>query len=322
MNAQILSIAPDPAAAIAVAGAAYQSDLAGRVLRHAPSVGAHATSIPSVTLFHSACSSGPLPSIYEPCLCIVIQGRKRAVLGNEVYVYDALNYLVVSVTLPARSHIVEAAPGQPYLCLRIGIDANMISDLLLQLGPGAAPNPAGGRALFLGHMTEPMLDAISRLIQLLDRPSEAAILGPWVLREIHYRALTGELGYRLREICTVDSHAQRIARVINLLKAEYAAALTVEELAAVAHMSVSSLHHRFKEITALSPMQYLKQLRLHEARRLMLTGGLDASAASFRVGYESPSQFSREYRRLFGTSPRREIASLLSKPSAPSSVQA
>ena len=298
------------------------ANLAAQALRHAPLDGTYATFIPGVALMRAEHASNLLPSVYEPSLCIVLQGRKRAVLGDEIYVYDALKYLVASVTLPARSHIIEASPGHPYLCLRIGMDVNIISELLLQLGPGAVPNPAGGRALFLGQITAGMLEAISRLIHLLDRPDEAAVLSPLVLKEIHYRALIGELGYRLRELCTTDSHAQRIARVIKLLKAQYAAALTVEVLAETAHMSVSSLHHRFKEVTAMSPMQYLKQLRLHEARRLMLTEGIEASAASFRVGYESPSQFSREYRRLFGDSPRREIAALRSQPGTSSTVQA
>jgi AraC-like DNA-binding protein len=240
----------------------------------------------------------------------VVQGRKRAVLGNDVFVYDALNYLVASVTLPALSHIIEATPDTPYLCLRIGIDIGLINELLLQLGPTAVPKPSSGRALFLGRMTESMLDALWRLTTLLDRAGEASVLAPLVLKEIHYRALTGQLGHRLRDLCAPDSHAQRIARVIKLLKSEFAAPLRVEELAATAHMSVSSLHHRFKEVTAMSPVQYQKQLRLHEARRLMLVEGLDAAAAAYRVGYESPSQFSREYRRLFGASPRREVRTL------------
>jgi AraC-like DNA-binding protein len=161
-------------------------------------------------------------------------------------------------------------------------------------------------------MSDPLLDAVLRLMRLLEHPAEAAVLGSLVIKEIHYRVLIGELGHRLRELCVTDSHAQRIAAVIKMLKAQYAAPLSVEDLAAIAHMSVSSLHHRFKEVTAMSPMQYLKQLRLHEARRLMLAEGLDASAACFRVGYESPSQFSREYRRVFGASPRREVALLRS----------
>ncbi len=282
-------------------------DLAAKLTRYAPGHGAHPTPVPGVTVLRSNSPSRPLPAVYEPSLCIVVQGRKRAVVGDEVYVYDPLNYLVVSVTLPARSHIVAATPDEPYLCLRIGVDAAVIGELLDQLGPDVISRPTCGRGLFLGEMTVPMLDGVSRLVDLLGRPQEAAVLAPLVLKEIHYRVLTGTLGHRLRELCTADSHAQRIARVIRMLKTDYAGPVRVEDLAAAAHMSVSSLHHRFKEVTAMSPMQYLKQLRLHEARRLMLTEGLDASAACYRVGYESPSQFSREYRRLFGAPPRREV---------------
>lgn len=302
LHSQLTSPAP--------ALASRQIALAETVARHAPDDGIQPTSLRGVTLIRIASESKPLPSVYEPSLCIVVQGRKRAVVGDEVYVYDALNYLVVSMTLPARSHIVDAVPGRPYLCLRISIDAQLISELLLQLGPTAVSRPTSGRALFLGRMSEELLDATLRLTALLDRPHEADVIGPLVLKEIHYRVLTGELGYRLRDLCTADSQTQRISHVIRLLKSKYAQPLCVEELAVAGHMSVSSLHHRFKELTALSPMQYLKQLRLHEARRLMLSEGLDASTACYRVGYESPSQFSREYRRLFGVSPRREINTL------------
>lgn len=299
MNAQLASVA-GPAGVL-------QSHLAARLLRYAPTHGLHTTPIAGVTVARSNSPSRPLPAVYEPSLCIVVQGRKRAIVGKDVYVYDPLNYLVVSVTLPARSHIVQASPDEPYLCLRIGMDVAVIGELLEQLGPDGVPRPAGGRGLFLAEMSEPLRDAVSRLVDLLGRPREAGVLAPLVLREIHYRVLTGELGHRLRDLCTVDSHAQRIARVIRLLRSGFAGPVRVQDLAAAVHMSVSSLHHRFKEMTAMSPMQYLKQLRLHEARRLMLTEGLDASAACHRVGYESRSQFSREYRRLFGAPPRREV---------------
>jgi len=150
------------------------------------------------------------------------------------------------------------------------------------------------------------------LVRLLDRPQEAAVLAPLVLREIQFRALNGELGWRLRELCVLDSQSQRIARSIDVIRTRFAESLRIDDLASAAHMSASSFHHRFKEVTAMSPLQFQKQLRLHEARRLMLADGLDASAAAHRVGYESPSQFSREYRRLFGAPPRREIGALRS----------
>jgi len=151
---------------------------------------------------------------------------------------------------------------------------------------------------------------VVRLVRLLDRPHDAAVLAPLVQREIHFRALSGELGQRLREVCILDSQIQRIARAIDVIRTRFAEPFRIDELASIAHMSSSSFHHRFKEVTAMSPLQFQKQLRLHEARRLMLADGLDASSAAHRVGYQSASQFSREYRRLFGTPPRREIGSL------------
>lgn len=287
-----------------------QRELAERLMRHARTDGMHTTPIGSLLLVRSSSRSSPLPAVYQPRLCIVVQGQKRALVGEEVYVYDALNYLVVTVTLPARAHVVEATPRRPYLCLMITLDAALIAELFLQIGPAALAASESERGLYLARTSPPFLDAVLRLTALLDEPQHAAVLAPLILREIHYRALTGELGHRLRALTGVDGHAERISRAIKLLNARFTEPMRVEELAAAAHMSVSSLHHRFKEVTAMSPVQYQKHLRLHEARRLMLATGLDAAAAAHRVGYESASQFSREYRRLFGAPPRREIESL------------
>lgn len=283
-----------------------QADLAALVTRLAPQEGVHASAIPGFTLIRANSPSVPMPSVYEPSLCIVVQGRKRAVLADEIYMYDALNYLTVSVTLPAIGQVLEASKDRPYLCLRLELDARLIGELLLQIGRSGVP-PSTDRGLFVARASPQLLDAVLRLTRLLEQPRDASILAPLVMREIHYRVLTGELGYRLRELCVVDSQVHRIARAIDLLRKRFAESLRIEDLAAAAHMSESSLHHRFKAVTAMSPMQFQKQLRLHEARRLMLTEGLEAAAAAHRVGYESPSQFSREYRRLFGAPPRREI---------------
>ncbi len=283
-----------------------QAELAELVSRLAPGEGFHQSAIPSLLVIRANSPSVPTPSLYDPSLCIVVQGRKRAMLGDEVYYYDALNYLTVSVTLPAIGHVLEATPEKPYLCLRLELDARMIGELLLQVGRSAVP-PTTDRGLYVARTSPQLLDAVLRVTRLLEQPRDAAILAPLVLREIHYRVLTGELGHRLRELCVVDSQVNRIARAIDLLRKRFTESLRIEDLAAAAHMSESSLHHRFKAVTAMSPMQFQKQLRLHEARRLMLTEGLEAAAAAHRVGYESPSQFSREYRRLFGAPPRREI---------------
>jgi AraC-like DNA-binding protein len=287
-----------------------QRELAARVAQVARVDGVHDTSVAGLAAIRASAPSQPLPSVYEPSLCIVVQGRKQARLRDETYIYDPLNYLVVSVTLPAIGQIIEASLDRPYLCLRIGIDRKLIGELLLQAGPTLVQRPASERGLYVARTDGALLDAVVRLVRLLERPRDVQVLAPLIMREIHYRALTGELGARLRELCIVDSQIQRIARAIDVLRTRFAETFSVEELAEIAHMSASSFHHRFKEVTALSPMQFQKQLRLHEARRLMLTEGIEAAVAAHRVGYESASQFSREYRRLFGAPPRREIDAL------------
>ncbi len=289
-----------------------QTELIARVTGNAPRAGVHPTAIPSLVLVRFDSCSQPLPSVYEPSVCFVVQGRKRAILADEVYVYDPLHYLVVSLTLPVIGQIIDASSTRPYLCMRINIDRQTLAELLLQVGPNPTAARAADRALYIARTEESLLDAIIRLMRLVDEPRDAAVLAPLILREIHYRVLLGELGQRLRELGRIDSQTQRIARAIELLRTRYAQALSIDELARVAHMSTSSLHHRFKEVTAMSPVQYQKNLRLHEARRLMLTEGLEAAAAAHRVCYESASQFSREYRRLFGAPPRREIETVRS----------
>lgn len=289
---------------------AQQAELADRIARNVPGDGLHESVVPGLSLIQASTPSQPLPTVYHPSVCVVVQGRKRALLADEVFVYDPLHYLVVSMTLPISGQIVEATPERPYLCLRIDIAPALVNELLLQMGPSTAASASTGRAVYLARTSASLLDAVLRLARLLDTPDEAAVLAPLALREIHYRVLTGELGQRLRELCEVDGPSQRVARAIELIKTRYAESLRIEELAAAAHMSASSLHQRFKAATAMTPLQFQKQLRLQEARRLMLMDGMEAAAASHHVGYESPSQFSREYRRLFGAPPRREIEAM------------
>jgi len=293
-----------------------QVELAARVAQLAPADGMNETRLPSVTLMRaSSPTQQKLPSLYEPSLCIVVQGRKQAILRRETYIYDPLNYLVVSVTLPVGGQIIEATPRRPYLSMRIAIDTAMIAELLSQVPPRKAPDTSA-RGLFVARMSEPMTDAALRLMRLFDSPADLAVLGPLALRELHYRALTGELGYRLQELCSSGGNVQRIARAIAMIKSRYMEPLRIEALAEAVHMSTSSLHHHFKAVTAMSPLQYQKHLRLHEARRLLLSDGLDASAVAHRVGYESASQFSREYRRLFGVPPSRTTRSSAVVPAA------
>jgi AraC-like DNA-binding protein len=288
---------------------AQQAELADRIARNVPGDGLHASAVPGLALIQASEASQPLPGVYHPSICVVVQGRKRAMLGEEVFHYDPLHYLVVSMSLPITGQIVEASAQHPYLCLRVDIDPAMVSELVRQLPPERASS-GGGRALYLARTSATLLDAMLRLVRLLDTPDEAPVLAPLAMREIHYRVLGGELGQRLRELCDSDGPAQRIARAIDLIKTRYQEPLRIEQLAAAAHMSSSSLHERFKAATAMTPLQFQKQLRLQEARRLMLVDGMEAAAASHRVGYESPSQFSREYRRLFGAPPRREVMAM------------
>jgi len=277
----------------------------------APHDGLHDTAIQPLQLIRVSAPAQRLPAVYEPGLCVVVQGRKHARLGSELLVYDALNYLVISVTMLPQAHVVEASEHRPYLCVRLNVDARELGSLLLEAVP-AQPGPAAdsGCGLRVASVCEPLLDAVLRLLRLLRTPHDVPVLAPLAVREIYYRVLTGELGSRLRTLAVADSQAQRIARAIDLLKRRYAEAVRIEEVAEAAHMSASSLHHHFKQVTMMSPLQYQKHLRLHQARRLMLFDGLDAAAAGHRVGYESPSQFSREYRRLFGAPPKAEIQQL------------
>jgi AraC-like DNA-binding protein len=287
-----------------------QAELVQRVSRVAQSDGIHETAVAGLAMARASEPSQPLPSVYEPSLCIVVQGRKQARLADEIYRYDPLHYLVVSVTLPMIGQITEATSDEPYLSLRINIDRKLIGELLMQAGASLRQRSGSDRGLYVAKADAELLDAVVRLIRLLDHPQDAVVLAPLIVREIHYRALRGELGERLREVCIVDSQVQRIARAIDALRARFAEPFSIDDLASIAHMSASAFHHRFKQVTAMSPVQFQKHLRLHEARRLMITEGLEASSAAHRVGYESPSQFSREYRRLFGAPPRREIGAL------------
>jgi AraC-like DNA-binding protein len=247
--------------------------------------------------------------VYEPSLCVVAQGAKEVLLADETYRLDPAGSLLVSVDLPVAARVVEASPRRPYLAVRLALDPAVVGDLLAD-GTTAPPLGPPARGLAVTPVEPPLLDAVSRLVALLDSPQDVGPLAPLVLREITYRVLTGPQGSRLRQIASAGAPAQRIARAIRWLKDHFADPLRIESLARHVRMSPSAFHLHFKSVTALSPLQYQKRLRLQEARRLMLGEGLDAAEAAFRVGYESPSQFSREYRRLFGAPPRQDVAAL------------
>jgi AraC-like DNA-binding protein len=293
-----------------------QQALSARVARLAPCDGTHQTALPSLALTRGSVPTLCMPTVYQPCLAIVVQGRKRAVLNEEVFHYDALNYLVVSVTLPGMGQVLEATAEHPYLSLRLNLDLEEVARLVMELRDRGPP-AAADRGLFVARLDEPLLDAVLRMVKLLDTPEDIPVLGPVVQREIYYRVLRGELGSRLVDLAQGEGGNHRIVRAIEWLKQRYAAPLRIEDLADAVHMSASALHHRFKAVTAMSPLQYQKHLRLHEARRLMFADGIECAVAGHRVGYESASQFSREYRRLFGAPPRAEIARFRESGSAP-----
>jgi AraC-like DNA-binding protein len=285
--------------------------LAACIERQTRGDGHHATPVPELTLYRWSGPSLPTAVLYEPSLCLIAQGSKEVRLGEEVYRYDPAHFLLVSADLPVCGRVTTASAAAPYLGLRISLDPATVGELLAD---GVDQPPAPARGLAVSEMDPPLLDAVARLVELGDIPADVPALAPLVLREIIYRLLVGVQGGRLRQIAAAGGPAQRIARAIRWLRDHFTEPLSVRELANHVRLSPSSFHQHFKTVTALSPLQYQKRLRLQEARRLMLGEGLDASAAAFRVGYESPSQFSREYRRQFGAPPHRDVTTIQAEP--------
>ncbi|MCY9691817.1 AraC family transcriptional regulator [Paenibacillus alginolyticus] len=285
----------------------HQQELALLIERFAEADGVHSTAIPLLHFIRASSKGEPIYSLHEPALCIVAQGSKLVMLAQENYQYDPSHYLVVSVDLPIAGQIIEASPHSPYLCLRLDFDRNLILDIISKSDQEWIKKGDSQRGLFVSKTNSLLLEAVLRLVRLLDTPKDIPVLAPLMIREIFYRVLNNEQGNRLKQIALLGSQTERIAKVISLIKQAFAEPLRIEQLATAVNMSASSLHHHFKEVTAMSPLQYQKQLRLQEARRLMLSESADAANAGFQVGYESPSQFSREYARMFGLPPISEI---------------
>ncbi|TPI76678.1 AraC family transcriptional regulator [Mesorhizobium sp. B2-8-9] len=288
------------------------TELAGLIARHARDSGISSTAIPRLTLIRADRPSAPVPAVYEASLCIIAQGSKRVSLADQSVVYDASSYLLVSVDLPLVGHVLEASPAAPYLCCKIDFDLAALADLLVTERRGSGEKDLPVLAVYPSDPD--LIDAASRLVKLLDRPETIDVLAPLIEREILYRLLTGPHGATLRQMGTVDSHLNQVSRAIATIRNGFQAQLRIDEIAAASGMSASSLHAHFKAITRMTPLEYQKQLRLQEARRLMLADGANAGTAGFAVGYDSPSQFSREYRRLFGAPPRQDIERLQAIP--------
>lgn len=282
-------------------------ELAARIERLADSDGTHVTALPALSLFRAGVPGVQLCAIYEPGLVVVAQGAKELQLGSETYRYDQANCLVTSIDLPVSAQVVIASPDRPYLCAMLRLDVGRIGELMAQAPPAPA---SAGRGIAASPVDAGMMDAVLRLVRLLDTPQDLPVLAPLIERELLYRLLAGDQGARLRQVAISGSRGQRVAYAIGWLKRHYREPLRIEALAETANMSPSSLHHHFRALTAMSPLQYQKRLRLQEARSLLLARQCDAASAAHRVGYESPSQFSREYSRLFGAPPLRDVEQL------------
>ncbi|WP_139785656.1 AraC family transcriptional regulator [Cytobacillus gottheilii] len=284
-------------------------ELAHLLNREAASDGTHETAIQGLQIIRASQISEPIYSIYEPSLCVVAQGSKLVMLEKESFIYDSASYLTASVHLPIKGQVVSASHEEPYLCISLQLDMNQIFEVI-QSSNQEIPNRSPGLGLEINRVDDSLLEAVLRLIKLLETPQDIPVLASNIKREIVYRILQNDQNNSLKHFALVGSQGQRIADVIGVLNREFAKPIKVEELAKEARMSSSSFYSHFKDVTGMSPIQYQKQLRLQEARRLLLTENMEAAEAAFQVGYESPSHFSREYSRRFGQSPIRDIRQL------------
>jgi AraC-like DNA-binding protein len=268
------------------------------------------TPIPGVEIFTARSTTTSLPVVYQPSLCVLAQGAKQVFMDSEVFIYKAGQFLTVTVDLPLHSQITEASATAPYLLLKVNLDAALIAELLPHAQPEKPSAPPEGKGLFVGELNSATAGAVMRLAELMTTPEHIPVLAEPTKRELFYRLLCSRFGPLIAQMAIKDSHLQRIGKAIQYVKQEFHNPLSVPHLAQLAGMSVSSFHAHFKNITGVSPLQYQKSLRLLAARNLMAAENLDAATSAYQVGYESPSQFSREYARMFGNPPGRDVSLL------------
>lgn len=266
--------------------------------------------IQGLLLSRSHKAMGPVYGVSAPTFCVIAQGCKEVHLGGYCYQYDPYSYLLATAELPIVSRVLEASEKKPYLGLRLVLDPALVGSVMVEMGQAAGSNQAGMKAIEVSPLDATLLDAVIRLVRLLDSPMEARLLFPLVSREIIYRLLSGEQGDRLRRMTLLGGHTHRIAQAVEKICRGFNQPLHVEDMARQVGMSVSGFHHHFKAVTAMSPLQFQKQLRLQEARRLLVGEDLDAATAGYRVGYEDASHFNREYKRFFGVPPMRDVERL------------
>ncbi len=288
----------------------YQTQLARKIEQWIGEEHHFDTHIPGLRLSRWTEPTPPTSYTQNPSICLIAQGSKRVLLGEDTYVYDANHFLITSVGLPITANIIEASPEKPYLGIIMELDLQEISQLIVDSELSFSQHKQAQKGIAVGELSLTLTDAFVRLMSLLDEPDNIKMLAPVIKREIFYRLLTTEQGRRLHQIVTSGSHSHQISKAIDWLKNNFVKPLSVGELAAYTGMSKSAFYTHFRSMTSMTPLQFQKKLRLSEARRLMLTENLDAMATTFKVGYESPSQFSREYSRMFGAPPLKDIKSL------------
>lgn len=280
------------------------------ISRHTPADGIRPTPIAGVGLVRSGTPTVPMPVVYEPTLCLIVQGRKHVVAGTTSYIYDQAKYLIASVDIPVMGSVIEASEAAPYLCLVLDLDMAMLSELVLQHPAPEEKSDRPAAGIELNDTTPELLDAALRLARLLDNPGDIDALAPLTKREILYRLLTSSGNGMVRQMAKADSRLSQIARAIAWLRNHYSETCRIDDIADIAGMSRSTFHSHFKAVTSMSPLEFRSQLRLQEARRLMVAEAVDAAGAGYRVGYESPSQFSRHYARMFGLPPAKDASRL------------
>lgn len=288
----------------------HQDAMAEVIARYVSDTADWETPIQNLLFFRRDKPTEPDFCLIEPSVVLVVQGTKQMLVGGEAFPYDTSKFLITSLDLPASSQVLEASARKPCLGLVLKLDIRTLAELISQGTLPVTRERSAGTSVGLGTITPEIMEPLKRLVELLEEPGAISILAPLIQREIHFRLLLSDRAALLRQIASVDSQSHRISKAIEWLKINYSSPLRIDDLAALVQMSAPTFHHHFRQLTAKSPLQYQKWLRLSEAKRLMLNEHLDASSAAFRVGYESPSQFNREYSRLFGMPPKRDIEAL------------
>ncbi len=283
------------------------NELAQLINKYSQCDGIHTTKIEGLHCYKMSAPNNRLPVVYKPSIYVVAQGNKQVLLNQEVFQYTQGNYLAVSVDLPLIGEVTKASISKPYLCAQIDIDMQIMTELALKLQAKDELPYKTEKGIFVGSINERLINCIMRLVQLLDTPKDIPYLSSIIKQEIHYHLLSGPHGSSIIQTYLHGSNMHRIAKIIDIMKSDIAKPISVEALATIINMSTSNFYNQFKKVTGFSPLQYLKRLRLTQARQMMLFNNTDATNTAYLVGYESPSQFSREYARLFGLPPQKEI---------------